>query len=109
MSPPPPDTGTDTDSPAERVLKWIDMTATERHISRSLRIRRKIMKYLATNVGQAFEDLSDLGNQAANYAGCSSETATRWIKQFTSPGTPFILTEQPAGYVVWRRPGREEA
>jgi len=98
-----------TDTRAESPLKWPDMTATERHISRSLRIRRQIMKFMVQNVGQAYEEPSDLANQAANAAGCASETAARWIKQFTAPGALFSLIEQPVGIVLWRNPGREQA
>ena len=91
------------------ILKWPDMTATERHINRSIRFRREILRWLAFNVGQPFEDLQDMANQAANQAGCASETALRWLRQLAAPGTPFEIVEQPAGWVIRRRPGREQA
>lgn len=84
-------------------LRWPDMTSEERHIARSLKIRRKVLAFLSIREGDCFLDLMDLANQTGNYCQCSSETAKRWIYQFTAPGTPYQLQEQQAGLVIWKR------
>jgi len=104
------DRDTDTDTkPLEGPLKWIDMTSTERHINRSIKIRRAISRFISQNEGQLFDDPKDLGNQAANYAKCGYEAAWRWLDQFTAKDQPYVITEQAAGLVIMRRPGREQA
>ena len=84
-------------------LKWPDMTANERHIARSIKIRRKVLAFLDMHVGEVYLDYADLANQTGNYCECSAECARRWLYQFTAPGTPYILKEQGAGLVIWRR------
>ena len=104
--------GTDTDTEAkdpEGPLRWIDMTSTERHINRSIKIRRAILRFIVKNEGQLFDDPKDLGNQAANYALCGYEAAWRWLDQFTAKDQPYVITEQGAGMVMMKRPGREQA
>ena len=100
---------TDTEAGTESPLKWIDITASERHIRRSMKIRKAISRFIAQNEGQLFDDSKDLGNQAANYAKCGYEAAWRWLDQFTAKDTPYVVTEQPSGLVIMRRPGREQA
>lgn len=98
-------------------LKSIDLSAEERAIARSKNIRKGILDFMQRNVGQVFEgdDLcspwDDLRGQAANWvidkhgiADCASETAGRWMKQFSRPGQPYLITHQAAGMVIMKRP-----
>ena len=90
-------------------VKSADITATEKHYSRSLRIRAKVYNFLSENEGQTFEDYSDLVSQASNwhYKGkddCDIETAKRWITKYTAKNGDFLITEQPNGLTIMRRP-----
>jgi len=82
-----------------------DTTAVERHIRRSERIQRKIGEYLADNVGSVWADLSELHARAANYAGCASPTAARWIFQLTRVGQGFRLLDGIDHWILERREG----
>jgi hypothetical protein len=84
-------------------LRWGDMRPEEKYISRSLKIRRKVLAFLSIHEGSCFYDMPDLCDQVGNFAECSSETARRWIYQFTAPNAPYKLTEQGAGLVIWKR------
>src|SRR5713101_5513890 len=70
-----------------------DRTAQEIYYSRSLVIRRLIAEFLEANVGSTWTDLTELHARAGNYANCSSVTAGRWIRQFTSVGTKHRLLD----------------
>lgn len=82
-----------------------DTTSVERHIRRSERIQRKIAEYLTDNVGSAWTDLVELHARAANYAGCASPTAARWIFQLTRAGQAFRLLDAVDHWVLERREG----
>jgi len=82
-----------------------DTTAIERHIRRSERIQRKVAEYLTDNVGSVWTDLAELHARAANYAGCASPTAARWVYQFTRVGAAFRLLDGVDHWVLERRDG----
>jgi hypothetical protein len=84
-----------------------DITATERHYSRSVKIRRAIYAFMAENVGQPFRSWEDLQGGASLAAGCGMETARRWLITFSSEGGDFFVSEQPVGLVIQRREGGE--
>jgi len=80
-----------------------DRTAQEIYYSRSLVIRRLIAEFLEANVGSVWTDLTELHARAANYASCSSVTAARWIRQFTSVGTRHRLLDAVDHWILeWR-------
>jgi hypothetical protein len=100
------------DPDTERLIRVIggdkpapDVSAEERHYSRSLRIRRLVMEYLATNVGSTWRHPTELHARAANYAGCSSVTAARWVYQFTRVGMPYQLVDAVEYWVLEKREG----
>jgi len=72
-----------------------DRTSIETHYRRSKKIRGLIYGSLVefSLKKRSFADLSDLSNQVANDAKCSYETATRWIKQYTSFNGDFQIFE----------------
>lgn len=80
-----------------------DTTALERHYSRSLRFRHLIVEFLLENSDTTWTDISDLHARAANYAGCSSQTAARWVFQLTRVDAPFRLLEAVDHWVLERR------
>lgn len=80
-----------------------DTTALERHYSRSLRFRHKILEFLLDNRDTVWIDIAELHAQAANYAGCASQTAARWIYQLTRQDAPFRLREAVDRWVLERR------
>lgn len=83
-----------------------DITAMERHYSRSLNFRERILEFLATNEGTVWSTVSELRNRAANEAGCSSPTAGRWIEQYTAGNGPFRLVRDVDRYILEARGGR---
>jgi hypothetical protein len=98
------------DPDTERLIRVIggdkpapDVSAEERHYSRSLRIRRLVGEYLKTNVGSTWANLPELHARAANYAGCSSNTAARWVYQFTRVGMPYKLVDAVEYWVLEKR------
>lgn len=80
-----------------------DVTAIERHYSRSLAIRSRVLEFLLENEGSTWADLSELYARAANHAGCASETAHRWVHQFTRVGAGFRLLQAIDYWVLERR------
>jgi len=80
-----------------------DRSAQEIYYSRSIAIRRLVAEYLDANVGSVWTDYAELAARAANYAGCSSVTAARWIRQFTSVEAPFRLLDGVDHFVLERR------
>lgn len=77
---------------ADGTLKVVaDMSAEERYIARSRQIRKKLASWLAQNVGAEYASMGELHRDAANYAGCSMTTASRWVYQYTGPGQPFVI------------------
>ena len=80
-----------------------DVSADERFYNRSVRIRRKIMLWMADHVGERFDSLGEMEAQAGNYAKCSMPCARRWIFQFAQPGMPFRIEELADFYVVRER------
>lgn len=80
-----------------------DTTAIERHYARSLRFRHLIIEYLLENDGSSWSDLAELHARAANYAGCASQTAARWVYQLTRVEGPFRLLEAVDHWVLVRR------
>lgn len=94
----------------ERIVKSVgrnkiapDMSAEERFYSRSLSIRKLVMEFLVMNEGTAWSSLMELYARAANYAGCSSTTAARWVFQFTRAEAGFQLTEAVDHFILERR------
>lgn len=88
----------------EAGLKTADLTSEERNRLYSRRIRRKVEKWMNLHVGELFDSMEDMHDQAANYLfKCSSTTARRWMRQAAAPGEKYVITEQAAGYVImWR-------
>jgi len=82
-----------------------DVTAEERHYSRSLRIRRLIAEFLVENEDSTWDNLLELHARAANYASCSSVTAARWVHQFTRVGARHKLVEAVDHWLLVRRDG----
>lgn len=80
-----------------------DITAQEVYYSRSIRIRRLILEFLIMSEGTSWANLPELHARAANYAGCSSVTAARWIHQFTRVGAKHRLIEAIDHWLVERR------
>lgn len=80
-----------------------DRTAQEIYYSRSVTIRRLIAEFLEQNVGSVWTDLTELHARAGNYAGCSSVTASRWIRQFTSVGARHRLLDGVDHWILERR------
>jgi hypothetical protein len=80
-----------------------DISADERFYNRSVRIRRKVMKWLLENVNESFDTLGDMEAMCGNYAGCSMPTARRWIFQWTRPGKPFMVEERTDLYIIRER------
>jgi hypothetical protein len=89
--------GAGTDKPAP------DVSAEERHYSRSLRIRRLVEEFLQLNEGTSWANLLELHARAANYAGCASTTASRWVYQFTRAGMRHKLIEAVDHWMLERR------
>ncbi len=83
----------------ERMAK--DWSAEERFYNRSKRIRKRVRDWLFLKIGEHFDTSSVMSDQAANFAGCSSITAYRWIHQFSVDGdpkkAPFRITEDENG------------
>lgn len=93
-----------------------DVTSTEAHFSRSLKIRMGVADCLymlanraETGQGLPFEAIEDLGAFAANHIfesgwdlrPAASQTAARWIKQYILPNSFFELaTLSSGGFVV---------
>ena len=82
-----------------------DSTAIERHYTRSLRFRHLVMEFLLEAEGTTWADLGELHARAANYAGCASQTAARWVYQLTRVGGPFRLVEAVDHWILERRDG----
>jgi len=100
------------DPDVERLIRGLgadkpasDVTAEERHYSRSLRIRRLIEEFLVENEGTTWANLPELHARAANYAGCSSVTGARWVYQMTRAGMPHKLVEAVDHWILERRDG----
>ena len=81
-----------------------DITADERFYNRSVKIRRKIMTWMAENVNGRWESLGEMEAQAANYAGCSMPCSRRWMFQFSQPGKPFQIVDTTNWYILRERP-----
>jgi hypothetical protein len=80
-----------------------DISADERFYARSVRIRRLILEWMAQNVDERFDSLGEMEAQAANHAKASMVTARRWIFQFSQPGKPFWIQENPSFYIIRER------
>ncbi len=80
-----------------------DTSAVERHYSRSLRFRTLIVEFLRENNGTTWADVGELDARAANYAGCASQTAARWVYQLTRVGAPFRLVDALDHWILERR------
>lgn len=92
---------------ANGVIKVVsDMSAEERFTARSHRFRKKLRSFLEQEVGASWGSMGELHRDAANYAGCSSQCAARWIYQFTGPGQEFQIIETEDEYTIANRGGR---
>ena len=80
-----------------------DMSAEERSMARSFRFRKKLRSWMDQNVGEAWSTMGELHRDAANYAGCASMTASRWIYQFTGPGQRWQVIETEDTYLLAKR------
>ena len=80
-----------------------DMSAEERSMARSFRFRKKLRSWMDQNVGEAWSTMGELHRDAANYAGCASMTASRWIYQFTGPGQRWQVIETEDTYMLAKR------
>ena len=80
-----------------------DISADERFYNRSVRIRRKVMEWMAEKVGERFDTLGEMEAQAANFAKCSMPCSRRWIFQFSQPKMPFHIQELSSFYVIRER------
>lgn len=80
-----------------------DTSAEERYHARSLRIRNRIAEWLTLNEGTTWATMTEINNRAANYAGCSSVTAARWVSQFTVVGTAHKIILATDYFLIERR------
>jgi hypothetical protein len=80
-----------------------DITAEERFYNRSVRIRRKILEWMALHVNERFDSLGEMEADAANHAKCSMPCARRWLFQFSRPDKPFWIEETSDFYVLRER------
>ena len=80
-----------------------DISADERFYQRSVKIRRKILEWMADHVNDRFDSMGEMEAQAANFAKCSMPTARRWIFQFIQPDKPFWIEELSDFYVLRER------
>ena len=94
---------------ADGTIKVVpDMSAEERFIARSLRIRKKIKSWLTQNVGERWPTLGALHRDCANYCDASMNTVSRWVYQFTGPGQEWQLIEHEDDYELAFRLERRE-
>lgn len=92
-----------------------DITSVEAYFSRSLKIRMGVLDCMGmlanqTDAGEAtaFESLHDVAVMASNHVWlsgwdfrpCSSESAFRWVKQYTAVNGLFEAAETVRGGVV---------
>ena len=82
---------------------FADISAEERFYNRSVRIRRKILKWMVEHVGEAWQTYAEMDAEAANAAGCHMTTAHRWIFQFSRRGKPFEIEEKVDTVVLRER------
>lgn len=92
----------------EREKEWEwdkpkDWSAEERFVNRSLKIRRKIFRWLNDHRGAFYYTREDMAADAANFARCAIATAHRWITQYSRPDQPFHIQDTDTGYVIWAR------
>lgn len=80
-----------------------DQSAEERFYNRSVRIRRKIMKWLMEHVGDSWQTYAEMDAEAGNYAGCHMTTAHRWIFQYTRKDKPFEIQETTDAVILRER------
>lgn len=89
-----------------------DTSAEERAYWRSVKIRRAAILFLDRNVGKGWSTLGDLSDDCANFtakAGLpfSSQTAGRWVHQFTALTFAFGISpaklDENGLYRVFRR------
>lgn len=89
-----------------------DTSAEERAYWRSVKIRRAAILFLDRNVGRGWPTLGDMADECANSTGSSglpfsSQTAGRWLYQFTAPNFAFGLQSAKADedglYRIYRR------
>src|SRR3970040_2512721 len=86
-----------------------DMRAEERWMARSFRFRKKLRSWMDQSVGEAGSTMGELHRDAANYAGCASMTASRWIYQFTGPGQRWQVIETEDVFLLAKRNGAAKA
>ncbi len=63
----------------------------EKYLSRSLKIRLLILKYLRENEGRTWTSEMDLYACAGLYASCSSVMAARWVLHWTRVDGPMEI------------------
>ena len=93
-----------------------DISSEERMYNRSIRIRRATILWLDRSVGKGWPSLGDMADDCANSTAkggipFSSQTAGRWLNQFTAPSFAFGISSRQAEEdglyrIVRRRPLR---
>lgn len=81
-----------------------DITSTERHYSRSVKIRNATYKMLweLATTEETFSDIIVLSYMIANRSKSAVETARRWMEQYTCPNGDFQFIDREHR-VGWRK------
>jgi hypothetical protein len=87
----------------EGLKPYADTSSEERNRRYSLKIRRKIKRWLIEHTGDVWDTLEDMHADAGNYAGCSQVTAGRWIHQLTRPPMIWEIVDTPDAYILRER------
>ena len=89
-----------------------DTSAEERAYWRSVKIRRAAILFLDRSVGRGWPSLGDMADECANTTATSglpfsSQTAGRWLYQFTAPNFAFGIDSKKVSedglYRIYRR------
>src|SRR3990167_5281945 len=72
-------------------------------LEKALREAKKNMFTVPLKKNGTIPFLAEPKSDAANYAGCASMTASRWIYQFTGPGQRWQVIETEDTYLLAKR------